>query len=189
MLVVLVLASLTVWAFAAPAGGPSGSTPPRAAVSASASAGSPDAQARPGPSKRQSGRDAAVVANTCPPEAVACVDTRLRLAWLQQHGRRIYGPVPIMPGTPGAGDAVATPSGNFQVEWKDPKHRSSEYHEAMPHAVFFAPGGIAFHQGSLLDSSHGCVHLSAAAAARFYRQLPVGATVAVFHSPRSKNGG
>lgn len=122
----------------------------------------------------------AVVVNHCPPSAAACVDEELRISWLQQNGKMIYGPVPVMPGTAGAPDSVATPEGVFRVQWKDAHHVSSEFGEPMPNAVFFAPGGIAFHEGSLVSSSHGCVHLSATDSARYYAALPVGAEVAVY---------
>jgi hypothetical protein len=35
--------------------------------------------------------------------------------------------------------------------------------------VFFAVGGIAFHEGSLKSSSHGCIHLTMDAA-RYYNE-------------------
>ena len=40
---------------------------------------------------------------------------------------------------------------------------SSIYDAPMPYSVFFN-GGIAFHQGSVRVTSHGCVHLTATAA-------------------------
>jgi lipoprotein-anchoring transpeptidase ErfK/SrfK len=48
----------------------------------------------------------------------------------------------------------------------------------MPYSVFFN-GGIAFHEGSLKAQSHGCVHLSRAAATKFFGHLSVGSTVQV----------
>jgi lipoprotein-anchoring transpeptidase ErfK/SrfK len=44
--------------------------------------------------------------------------------------------------------------------------------------VFFN-GGIAFHEGSLSQLSHGCIHLSPAAAETYYNALAVGDTVQV----------
>jgi len=120
------------------------------------------------------------VDNGCPPEASVCVDTRLRLSWLQQNGKIIYGPVAVMPGSAGTDGSVATPQGIFHVEWKDAHHKSSEYNEDMPNAVFFAPGGIAFHQGPLNSSSHGCVHLTWPDSTHYFQYLQVGAEVAVF---------
>ncbi len=46
----------------------------------------------------------------------------------------------------------------------------------MPYSVFFI-AGIAFHQGSLGATSHGCIHLSRAAAIRFFGSLEVGDVV------------
>jgi len=117
------------------------------------------------------------VPDACPPTADACVDTRLRISWLQEDGHITYGPVPIMPGMAGQ---WATPQGTFHVEWKSVDWVSTEFDQPMPNAVFFAPGGIAFHQGPLADLSHGCVHLSKEASQYYFDNLPVGAEVAVF---------
>jgi hypothetical protein len=57
---------------------------------------------------------------------------------------------------------------------------SNEYHEPMPYAVFFAPGGVAFHGGSLTTASHGCVHPDMNSARYYHDHLPVGAEVVVF---------
>lgn len=120
------------------------------------------------------------VDNGCPLEAAVCVDTRLRLSWLQQNGKIVYGPIAVMPGSRGADGSVPTPQGIFHVEWKDAQHQSNEYDEKMPNAVFFAPGGIAFHQGSLSSSSHGCVHLTGPDSDYYFAHLQVGDKVAVF---------
>lgn len=137
----------------------------------------PSPPAAPSPTPRPG-----LVPNTCPKKAVACVDIRLRLAWLQHGGHVVYGPVPVMPGTAGAKNSVATPVGIFHVSWKDADHVSGEFGEPMNNAVFFAPGGIAFHQGSLVSSSHGCVHLSKKDSQHFFGQLQQGDEVAVFRS-------
>lgn len=107
---------------------------------------------------------------------MACVDLRDKITWLQMGGVAFYGPVPMEPGSPGA----ETPPGTFQVEYKDQHHISSEFNEPMPNSVFFAPGGIAFHQGSLTKGSHGCVHLTWRDSAYYFNNLPVGAQVVVF---------
>lgn len=116
---------------------------------------------------------------SCPHTASACVDLRDRLTWLQAGGRVTYGPVRMEPGPPGT--RHATPRGVFHVAWKaGASFVSTEYDEPMPYPVFFAPGGIAFHAGSLSKPSHGCVHLSIGAARAYHDRLPVGAEVAVF---------
>ena len=67
------------------------------------------------------------------------------------------------------------------MSWKaGPGYISTEYNEPMPWAVFFAPGGIAFHGGSLTTPSHGCVHLTVPNAHYYNEHLPVGAEVVVF---------
>jgi lipoprotein-anchoring transpeptidase ErfK/SrfK len=84
-----------------------------------------------------------------------------------------YGPVPITSGKSG----YRTPVGTFRVLSKERLHLSSAFDNApMPYSVFFIPG-IAFHQGSLSVTSHGCIHLSKAAAIRFYGSLARGDAV------------
>lgn len=117
----------------------------------------------------------------CPAAATACVDLTRHITWLQADGRLMFGPVQMEPGAPGAPTENQTPRGAFRVTWKaGPTFVSNIYHEAMPWAVFFAPGGIAFHGGSLTQWSHGCVHLTTANAEYYNDHLPVGAEVVVF---------
>jgi lipoprotein-anchoring transpeptidase ErfK/SrfK len=107
------------------------------------------------------------------------VDLTDHLTWLQSDGRITYGPVPMEPGPPGT--QRATPRGTFHVQWTaGPNYISTEYDEPMPYAVFFAPGGIAFHGGSLTNPSHGCVHLDIGSARYYHDHLPVGAEVVAF---------
>jgi hypothetical protein len=116
----------------------------------------------------------------CPAAAVACVDLARHITWLQSDGKVSFGPVRMEPGKPGSGPH-ATPSGTFQVQWKaGPGFVSDIYHEPMPWATFFAPGGVAFHGGSLTQWSHGCVHLTVADAHYYNQHLPIGAEVVVF---------
>jgi len=112
---------------------------------------------------------------SCPPAASACADLSADLSWLQSDGKITYGPVRIEPGLP------RTRRGTFHVQWKAGVHYvSTEFNEPMPYAVFFAPGGIAFHGGSLTEKSHGCIHLDIDSARYYYDHLPVGAEVVVF---------
>ena len=105
----------------------------------------------------------------------ACIDLSANQSWLLKDGAVTYGPVPITSGRPG----WETPPGTFSVGWKDIDHLSSEFNNApMPFSVFFN-GGIAFHQGSLSQKSHGCIHLSRAAAEAYYNALAVGDKVQV----------
>jgi hypothetical protein len=144
---------------------------------------------RPSPGRRPAPEAAAAASESpapspgartsCPAAASACVDLSDHLTWLQSHGRITYGPVRMEPGPPGT--RHATPRGTFRVLWKaGPNYISTEYHEPMPYAVFFAPGGIAFHGGSLTTPSHGCVHLDIGSARYYHHHLPVGAEVVVF---------
>lgn len=116
----------------------------------------------------------------CAWAAAACVDLSTQQAWLMEGGRATYGPVPITSGKPGH----ATPTGRFEVLWKDRDHLSREFNNApMPFSVFFTTTGIAFHEGSLQQPSHGCIHLSREAAITFFDRLAVGQEVQVVDGP------
>jgi lipoprotein-anchoring transpeptidase ErfK/SrfK len=106
----------------------------------------------------------------CNDTARACIDLSANQSWLLQGGRVVYGPVPITHGRAG----WRTPPGTFRVQFKNIDHKSSIFNNApMPYSVFFN-GGIAFHAGSLTQLSHGCIHLSNAAAKMYYNTLRVG---------------
>lgn len=118
----------------------------------------------------QAAAPAPVVGTPCTAVARACVDLATRTAWLIQDGRVVRGPVQVSIGGPGQ----ETPRGDFRVEWKSLNHRSAEFDGApMPFAVFFAPGGIAFHEGNLYTDSAGCVRLERSQAEAFYQFLRV----------------
>jgi lipoprotein-anchoring transpeptidase ErfK/SrfK len=105
----------------------------------------------------------------------ACIDLSAKKTWLIEGGQVVYGPAAITSGRPG----YRTPTGTFHVQYKDIDHKSTLFDDApMPYSVFFN-GGIAFHQGSLSVPSHGCIHLSAAAAKTYFNKLSVGETVQV----------
>jgi hypothetical protein len=117
--------------------------------------------------------------SSCPAAATACVDLNDHLTWLQSDGRITYGPVSMEPGPPSS--RQATPRGTFHVQWKaGANYISTEYHVPIPYAVFFAPGGVAFHGGSLSTPSHGCVHLDIGSARYYHDHLSAGAEVVVF---------
>lgn len=106
----------------------------------------------------------------CTVAARACVDLNAKLAWLIQDGAIVRGPLPISSGGPDR----ETPRGDFRVEWKHKDHRSTEFNGApMPFSVFFAQGGIAFHEGNLHTPSAGCVRLAFEDAAAFYDFLQI----------------
>jgi lipoprotein-anchoring transpeptidase ErfK/SrfK len=112
----------------------------------------------------------------CSAAARACVDLDAHQAWLIDGGSVVRGPVPVSSGGPGR----ETPRGVFGIEWKHRDHRSAEFDGApMPFAAFFAPGGIAFHEGSLASPSAGCVRLVRDEAAAFFDFLQVGDRVEV----------
>jgi lipoprotein-anchoring transpeptidase ErfK/SrfK len=179
-LLVLVLAGGTAWTLGA------GATPPSPASASTAVPAAPSQPAAPaaaGPSP------ATVVTASqrarCAPSAAACVDLSTKTAWLQDGGQVSYGPVPMLPGAqtglaPPGPTSSATPTGAFHVLRKKADEVSSEFGDPMPDAVYFAPGGIAFHEGSLTTSSHGCIHLPPEASTMFFDRLRVGDRVEVF---------
>ena len=67
----------------------------------------------------------------------------------------------------GGKPAHPTPTGAFQVEWKSRNWWSKQYNAPMPYSQFFK-GGAAIHEGSLSTMSHGCVHVTQAAARYLY---------------------
>jgi lipoprotein-anchoring transpeptidase ErfK/SrfK len=112
----------------------------------------------------------------CGADVRACVDLEDKVAWLIDDGEVVRGPAKISPGS----EARPTPTGEFHVQWKDRNHLSREFdNRPMPFAVFFADGGIAFHEGNLNSSSAGCVRLSADDAKAFYDFLQPGDPVEV----------
>lgn len=111
----------------------------------------------------------------CVATARACIDLSSNQTWLISGGVVQYGPAPITHGRQG----FRTPAGTFRVSFKNRHHRSSIFGDApMPYSVFFN-GGIAFHQGSLRELSHGCVHLSRGAAKTYFSSLNRGDVVQV----------
>ena len=116
------------------------------------------------------------VADTpCTVTARACVDLANRHAWLLDNGTVVRGPVSFADG-----DAdTPTPRGTFKVEWKAEEYTSRTYLVQMPYAVFFAPGGVAFHQGRQTTPSAGCVKLVRDDAVAFFDYLQVGDEVQV----------
>ncbi len=112
----------------------------------------------------------------CTEAARACVDVDGKQAWLIEGGDIVRGPVPISTG----GEGRETPRGDFSVDWKNKDHRSTEFDGApMPFAVFFAEGGIAFHEGNLHTDSAGCVRMAFEDAEAWFGFLQVGDPVQV----------
>lgn len=110
----------------------------------------------------------------CPITDGACVSLSQRKIWLLSGGQIVYGPVHAEPGRTG----WSTPVGTFHVLYKAQHYVSKEFNAPMPYSVFFA-NGVALHEGSATTPSHGCVHLSLAAAETFFHDMSVGDTVQV----------
>jgi L,D-transpeptidase catalytic domain len=111
----------------------------------------------------------------CLPPVRACVDLSTDHAWLLDNGAVVRGPVSIVPGAPDD----PTPRGEFSVQWKAQTYTSREFLVQMPWSVFFADGGIAFHEGDPDTYSAGCVKLDEEDARAFYGFLQVGDRVQV----------
>lgn len=109
-----------------------------------------------------------LIHNACPPHARACVDVDNRLAWLQEGGQVVRGPMPITTGMPG----YESPRGEFTVQRKVRDEISYVFNnEPMPFSVYFTTTGVAFHEGDLTEDSHGCIHLSHEEATHFFGVL------------------
>lgn len=116
-----------------------------------------------------------VAGTPCSVTAKACVDLATHTAWLLREGRVVRGPVSFADG-----DLTdPTPRGTYKVEWKAQHWVSREYGTPMPNSVFFAPGGIAFHEGRQDTPSAGCVKLTADDAQAWFDYLQVGDQVQV----------
>ncbi|MEV0680002.1 L,D-transpeptidase family protein [Actinosynnema sp. NPDC050436] len=105
----------------------------------------------------------------------ACVRLSTAESWLISGGKVAYGPVPITSGRPG----YETPTGYFPVLHKVKDEWSRPYNAPMPYSTYFTDNGIAFHEGSLTDPSHGCIHLSMEAAIAYFENLQSGEQVQV----------
>lgn len=150
---------------------------PLASPSLPVSSGSaPAAAPGPTPTPAAAPSGAALVAGTpCTVSARACVDLARRQAWLIENGAVVRGPVRVMTGD----RDDPTPRGTFQVQWKAEVWTSREYLTQMPYSVFFADGGIAFHEGRQDTYSAGCVKLSHDDAVAWFTYLQVGDEVQV----------
>jgi lipoprotein-anchoring transpeptidase ErfK/SrfK len=149
----------------APSAAPSAPAPERTAAATPAPRSVPVVQ--PGPDR--------VRGTPCTPTARACVDLSGRAAWLIDAGNVVRGPVPIMTGD----RDDPTPLGTFRVQWKAEQYTSREYLVQMPYSVFFADGGIAFHEGSHDTPSAGCVKLNHDDAVAWFNFLQVGDEVQI----------
>ncbi|WP_224390224.1 L,D-transpeptidase [Pseudonocardia sp. ICBG1293] len=122
------------------------------------------------------GADPGVAGTPCSASARACVDLGSQQAWLMNGGSVTYGPVDVATG----GHGTETPTGDFAVYDKDREHYSAEFDGApMPWSVFFAPGGVAFHQGDRDSGSAGCVKMRNQDATVFFGKLRQGDRVEV----------
>jgi lipoprotein-anchoring transpeptidase ErfK/SrfK len=110
-----------------------------------------------------------VAGTPCTVTARACVALAARQAWLLDGGKVVRGPVPIQHGD----FEDPTPRGTFWVQWKAEQYTSREYLTQMPYSVFFADGGIAFHEGTQDTPSAGCVKLRNEDAKAFFYFLQV----------------
>lgn len=105
----------------------------------------------------------------CSGDVQACVDLTTLQAWLITDGEVRRGPVDIRTGD----EFGPTPVGRFRVQWKHEDHVSGELGTPMNWSVFFADGGIAFHEGRQDTDSAGCVKLSAEDARAFFYALQI----------------
>jgi len=150
----------------APAGGSGGS--------ATKAPSTPKATATPRTTATRA-KVALVPGTPCTATAKACVDIAEGRAWLFDDGSVTRGPAHIMTGD----QDDPTPIGTFHVQWKAEQYTSRQYLVQMPYSVFFADGGIAFHEGRQDTSSGGCVKLGHEDAVAWFAYLQVGDEVQV----------
>jgi lipoprotein-anchoring transpeptidase ErfK/SrfK len=150
----------------APAGGSGGS--------ATRAPSTPKATATPRTTATRA-KVALVPGTPCTATAKACVDIAEGRAWLFDDGSVTRGPAHIMTGD----QDDPTPIGTFHVQWKAEQYTSRQYLVQMPYSVFFADGGIAFHEGRQDTSSGGCVKLGHEDAMAWFAYLQVGDEVQV----------
>ncbi|MCR3747924.1 L,D-transpeptidase [Lentzea californiensis] len=105
----------------------------------------------------------------------ACIQLSTNQSWVVRGDKIVYGPTPITHGRRG----FETPLGNFPVLRKVKDEWSRPYNAAMPWSTYFTESGIAFHEGSLTDPSHGCIHLDPPSAKYYFTNLSIGDTVQV----------
>ncbi|MHA6794718.1 L,D-transpeptidase [Pseudonocardia bannensis] len=161
--------------FGAPAAAPAPSARP-AEASAPAAAPAAPADTGSGVAAAQRTDPSGLVRGTpCTATARACVDVVGRWAWLLDGDQIVRGPVRIQTGD----NEDPTPRGTFSVQWKAEQYTSREYLTPMPYSVFFAPGGIAFHEGRQDTYSAGCVKLVMEDAQAWFNYLQVGDEVQV----------
>ncbi|SEQ16281.1 L,D-transpeptidase catalytic domain [Lentzea xinjiangensis] len=105
----------------------------------------------------------------------ACIQLSTNQTWVVRGDKIVYGPVPITHGRKG----FETPLGDFPVLRKVKDEWSRPYNGPMPWSTYFTESGIAFHEGSLTEPSHGCIHLDPASARYYFQNLSIGETVQV----------
>jgi hypothetical protein len=138
-------------------------------------AAQPATPAGPAATSGQKAAPALVEGTPCTATAEACVDLARGVAWLIDDGAVSRGPVGVATGD----DQDPTPRGTFTVQWKAEQYTSREYLTQMPYSVFFADGGIAFHEGRQDTYSGGCVKLTHDDAVAWFGYLQVGDQVQI----------
>jgi len=105
----------------------------------------------------------------------ACIQLSTNQTWVVRGDKIAYGPVAITHGRRG----YETPIGKFPVLRKVKDDWSIPYNGPMPWSTYFTANGIAFHEGSLTEPSHGCIHLDPPSAQYYFQNLSIGETVQV----------
>ena len=105
----------------------------------------------------------------------ACIQLSTNQSWVVRGDKIVHGPSKITHGRRG----FETPLGDFPVLRKVKNEWSRPYNAPMPWSTYFTESGIAFHEGSLTDPSHGCIHLDPQAARYYFENLSIGETVQV----------
>ena len=104
------------------------------------------------------------------------VDLHTQMAYVYQNDA-VIGVTSVSTGR----DKFETSQGRFTVLYKEVNHFSKKYKADMPWTMFFNNQGEALHSGRDPGSrsSHGCVHLPDAFAAKLYTLMAVGDQVEI----------
>lgn len=145
----------------------------QAPASEAAPAQAPAPAAEPAPQEQPRAAE-----NPCPATARACVDLANQTTWLQENGVITWGPVQMASGaeTP----ETETTRGFHNVIRKVQDDWSEPFDAPMAYSVYFTYDGQAFHEGSVYQRSHGCIHLNHDDAVHYFNTLQIGDGVYVW---------
>ncbi|MGB8169830.1 MAG: L,D-transpeptidase family protein, partial [Chthoniobacteraceae bacterium] len=110
---------------------------------------------------------------------------RVEVSLSQQRATLLKDGAPIFSTEISSGKSgKPTPVGEFIITDKQLEHHSTIYHNAsMPFFMRLSGRDFGMHEGYVTGrpASHGCIRLPGSAARKFFKELPIGTWVSVFH--------